>query len=154
MLETIINADIETCFDLARSIDLHSLSTAQTREKAVAGRTSGLIGADETVTWQATHFGIRQQLTSKITAFHHPFHFRDEQLRGAFRFIKHDHYFSRIEGGTLMKDVFCFQSPLGILGRMVDAMVMKRYLTRFLSKRNQIIKAVAESGKDRNSFLL
>lgn len=145
-LETRISADMETCFDLSRSIDLHCLSTAQTRERAIAGRTSGLIGADEIVTWQATHFGIRQQLTSKITAYDRPFHFRDEQLKGAFRFIKHDHYFSSIEGGTLVKDVFCFQSPLGILGRVVDAVIMKRYLTRFLIKRNNMIKNVAESG--------
>lgn len=75
-LETFINADIETCFDLSRSIDLHSLSTAQTKEKAIKGRTSGLIGAGETVTWQATHFGVHQQLTSKITAYARPFHFR------------------------------------------------------------------------------
>ncbi|MCD2424638.1 SRPBCC family protein [Niabella pedocola] len=152
-LETYIHADIETCFDLSRSIDLHSFSTAQTGERAIAGRTSGLIGADETVTWQATHFGIRQRLTSKITAYNRPFHFRDEQLCGAFRFIKHDHYFSSMEGCTLMKDVFCFQSPMGILGRMVDAVVMKRYLTRFLTKRNGFIKTIAESPEDRARFL-
>ncbi|MBO9593791.1 MAG: SRPBCC family protein [Niabella sp.] len=145
-LETYIHTDIETCFDLSRSIDLHSFSTAQTREKAIAGKTSGLIGADETVTWQATHFGVRQRLTSKITAYNRPFHFRDEQLRGAFRFIKHDHYFSNIEDGTLMTDIFCFQSPLGLLGRIVDAVVMKHYLARFLAKRNDMIKNIAESG--------
>ncbi|WP_040680388.1 SRPBCC family protein [Niabella aurantiaca] len=127
-LRTYIGADIETCFDLARSIDLHSFSTAQTKEKAIAGKTTGLIGEGETVTWQATHFGVRQKLTSKITVYQRPFHFRDEQVRGAFKFIKHDHYFSSIEGGTLMKDLFCFQSPLGLLGRLVDAMIMKRYL--------------------------
>jgi len=145
-LETCICADTETCFDLSRSIDLHSFSTVQTRERAIAGKTSGLIGADETVTWQATHFGIRQKLTSKITAYDRPFHFRDEQLKGAFQFIKHDHYFSTIADGTLMRDVFRFQSPLGILGRVVDVVIMKRYLTRFLIKRNNIIKNVAESG--------
>ncbi|MBZ4189604.1 SRPBCC family protein [Niabella beijingensis] len=144
-LETIIHAAAETCFDLSRSIDLHSLSTAQTNEKAVGGRTSGLIGAGETVTWQATHFGVRQKLTSKITAYNRPVHFRDEQLQGAFRFIKHDHYFHKVENGTLMKDVFCFQSPLGMLGRLVDAVIMKRYLTRFLTERNKVIKVVAES---------
>ncbi|MFX8875810.1 hypothetical protein ABTM97_19785, partial [Acinetobacter baumannii] len=77
--------DIEKCFDLARSIDLHQISTAETNEKAIAGKTNGLINLNETVTWEATHFGIRQKLTSKITKFDRPYHFRDEQVKGAFK---------------------------------------------------------------------
>ena len=92
-LETIIDAPIELCFDLSTSIDLHKLSTGKTNEQAIAGRTSGLIQLNETVTWQATHFGIRQKLTSKITAYERPFHFRDEMLKGTFKSICHDHYF-------------------------------------------------------------
>ncbi len=42
-LSTGIRAPIERVFDLARSIDAHVASTGQTRERAVAGRTSGLI---------------------------------------------------------------------------------------------------------------
>tara|TARA_Y100000385_G_scaffold50965_1_gene47775 strand:+ start:2192 stop:2338 length:147 start_codon:yes stop_codon:yes gene_type:complete len=42
-IETIINAPIDRVFDLARSIDLHTLSTKETNEKAVAGKTSGFI---------------------------------------------------------------------------------------------------------------
>ena len=38
-----IKASIEIVFDLSRSIDLHILSTEQTNEKAIAGKTSGLI---------------------------------------------------------------------------------------------------------------
>ena len=37
-LETKINSDIETCFDLSRSIDLHQISTAGTNERAISGR--------------------------------------------------------------------------------------------------------------------
>ena len=64
-LTTIIDAPIERCFDLARSIDLHKLSTAGTDEEAIAGVMSGLIGKNEQVTWKAKHFGITQKLTSK-----------------------------------------------------------------------------------------
>ncbi|SDD81352.1 SRPBCC family protein [Niabella drilacis] len=160
-LETLVSADPETCFDLSRSIDLHRFSTVQTGERAIAGKTSGLIEAGETVTWQARHFGVRQKLTSKITAYQRPVHFRDEQQRGAFRFMKHDHYFSAVEAGTLIKDVFEFQSPLGVLGRLTDAIIMRRYLTRFLTKRNRVIKDIAESGMgaclvaaERNPYIL
>jgi len=42
-LETRIQAPMEVCFDLCRSIDLHKISTSHTREEAVGGVVSGLI---------------------------------------------------------------------------------------------------------------
>ena len=49
-LETKIRASKEIVFDLSRSIDLHKLSTSQTNEEAIAGKTEGLIGLNEWVT--------------------------------------------------------------------------------------------------------
>src|SRR5579863_1258025 len=117
-LTTIINAPVEKVFDLARDIDLHMESTKQTGEKAIAGKTSGLIGQGETVTWRAKHFGIWQTLTSKITEFDQPNFFADEMVKGAFKSFRHEHHFSSADGRALMKDVFVFESPLGILGRI------------------------------------
>jgi len=74
-LQTIIKSSIEICFDLSRSIDLHKISTAATKEKAIDGTTRGLINLNEFVTWRAIYFGISQQLTSKITQYNRPFHF-------------------------------------------------------------------------------
>lgn len=143
-IETIIEADIETCFNLARSIDFHSLTTSKTKEKVVAGRLSGLIELNETVTWQAIHFGVKQKLTSKITALEYPFHFRDEQLKGAFKCIYHDHYFETKGTQTIMKDTFRFESPLGILGKVFNKVLLTNYMKRFLMERNQMIKEYAE----------
>src|ERR1700688_3914049 len=107
LLETRIEAPIELCFDLARDIEHHMRSTKRTREVAIAGVTKGLIKFGEEVTWEATHFGIRQRLTVRITAFDRPNHFRDSQIRGAFRRFDHDHYFeATANGATLMRDVF------------------------------------------------
>lgn len=146
-IQTAIKSKIEICFDLSRSIDLHAISTSHTDEKAIAGRTSGLIGLGEHVTWQATHFFIRQELTSKISAFNRPFHFRDEQLKGIFKAIVHDHYFELKGEITVMKDVFEFQAPFGIVGSIFNNLVLKAYLTRLLLKRNAVIKDFAESEK-------
>ncbi|HTI59741.1 SRPBCC family protein [Mucilaginibacter sp.] len=143
-LTTIINAPIETCFDLARSIDVHIESTKQTGEQAVAGRTSGLIELGETVTWRAKHFGMWQTLTSEITDFDKPNFFADELVKGAFKSFRHEHYFLARNGQTLMKDVFIFESPYGILGRLFNRMVLTKYMTSLLIKRNGVIKAAAE----------
>lgn len=76
-LHTRIKADIQTCFDLARDIDFHQRSMEASNERAVAGKTSGLIELGESVTWEAKHFGIRQRLTSKITICDAPTYFVD-----------------------------------------------------------------------------
>jgi ligand-binding SRPBCC domain-containing protein len=123
------------------------LTTSETQEKAVAGTTSGLIGFNETVTWEAKHFGIRQRLTSKITGFERPFLFRDEMLEGAFKMIKHEHVFKEEGGLTIMTDHFVFESPFGMAGKVFNFLILKRYLKNLLTKRNQLIKDYAESEK-------
>lgn len=144
-LTTFIAAPLERVFDLARSIDLHRVSMEHTREEVVAGRTSGLIGLGETVTWRARHLGVRQRLTVRITGYERPRWFRDEMVRGAFATMVHDHHFAPATGGTEMRDVFRFSAPLGPLGRLVEHLVLRGYMTRLLESRNAAIKRVAES---------
>jgi ligand-binding SRPBCC domain-containing protein len=143
-LQTLIKADIKTCFDLSRSIDLHLESTRQTGETAIAGRARGLIEMGDSVTWRAKHFGIWQTLTSKITLMQRPLLFVDEMQSGAFRSFRHEHHFVETDGDTLMTDVFTFQSPLGLLGAIANKLFLTRYMTNLLRQRNEVIKAHAE----------
>ncbi len=146
-LSTEINSSIEICFDLSRSIDLHQISTANTSEKAISGITNGLIDLNEHVTWEANHFGVRQQLTSKITAYQRPYHFVDEQVKGIFKSIHHSHEFKEINGKVIMTDVFNFSSPYGIFGRIFNLLILKAYLKNLLTHRNEVIKNYAETEK-------
>ena len=115
-------------------------------ERAVAGVTSGLLDLGDDVTWRARHFGVTQELASCVTAFNRPVHFRDEMVRGAFRRLIHDHYFDDIPGGTRMTDVLDFSAPWGLLGIVAERVVLSRHLRRFLERRGQILKRLAESG--------
>jgi ligand-binding SRPBCC domain-containing protein len=144
-LSTVICAPREQVFDLARSIDAHLASTGGTGERAVAGVTSGLIGLNEEVTWEARHLGVKQRLTVRITQFDRPAHFQDMMISGAFKRMKHDHGFLEHPGGTLMTDRFEFESPLGILGWFVDRVFLAGYMRRFIVKRNQVLKEMAET---------
>ena len=90
-LKTIIDAPQKVCFDLARSIDFHQISMPRSNEKAVDGRISGLIQKGEFVTWEATHFFVKQRLSSKITEMEEPNYFVDEMISGAFKSIRHKH---------------------------------------------------------------
>ena len=145
IITTIINAPIERCFDLSRSIDLHKTSTSNTNEEAVAGKTEGLIELGESVTWEATHFGLRQSLTSKITKMDRPSYFVDEMVQGAFRSFRHEHRFKEQEGRTIMIDHFSYRSPLGLLGVLADKLFLEQYMRNFLEERNMVIKQYAET---------
>jgi ligand-binding SRPBCC domain-containing protein len=141
----VVAAPPERVFDLARSIDLHVVTALGTDEQAVSGRTTGLIELDEEVTWEARHLGVRQRLTSKITAFDRPRHFRDEMVRGAFASFEHDHYFEPHQEGTMMREVFAYRSPLGVLGRVADVLFLEAYMRRFLTTRADVLKQFAEN---------
>jgi ligand-binding SRPBCC domain-containing protein len=148
-LSTRIDAPIECCFDLSRSIDLHIASTDGTGGRAIAGVTSGLIGPGQEVTWSGRHFGFVIRHTSRITAYEFPCYFQDSMLRGAFHSYCHDHYFATCNGGTLMKDVVRFSAPYGLLGRIVERLAVERHMRRLLERRNLHIKHTAESGQYR-----
>ena len=148
-LTAAVAAPREVVFDLARSVDLHTQSLGHTGERAVAGRTTGLMELGEFVTWEAKHFGVKQRLTSRITAFERPRFFRDSMTAGAFRRFDHDHLFEvdpADAGRTLMRDRFDWTSPLGPLGRLADRLFLRAYLTRLLETRNAAIRSAAESG--------
>jgi ligand-binding SRPBCC domain-containing protein len=144
-LRTLIYAPKERVFDLARSIDAHQDTAEGTSERAVAGVTTGLLGPEEEVTWEACHFGVKQRLRIKMTKFSRPSHFQDVMLEGAFKHLSHDHLFEENDGKTTMSDGFEFSAPLGILGRIVEFLFLTRYMRRFLERRNVILKHTAES---------
>ena len=95
-LQTRIAAPPDRCFLLSLNIDLHKESTAQTSERAIAGVTHGIIGPNETVTWQGRHFGFMLTHETLISKYERPHHFQDIMLRGMFKSFKHDHTFDEL----------------------------------------------------------
>ncbi|WP_339315795.1 SRPBCC family protein [Paenibacillus sp. FSL R10-2734] len=141
-----ISAPIQLCFDLARDIEIHTKTVwIHTKEKAIMGVTSGLIGPGQSVTFEATHFLVRQKLTSKITDYNEPFLFVDEMQKGAFKRLKHLHEFKELGGKTLMTDTLHFEAPFGLLGRAVERIILEKYMKRFLEHRNNELKKLAEA---------
>ena len=126
-------------FDRARSIDAHTNSMARSREKAIAGTTTGLISLGQQVTWRAWHFGIPMRMTSRITEMEAPNYFVDQQIMGPFQRFRHVHEFSQDDGVTTMTDRIEFAAPLGPLGRIVEKLVLARYLKKLIETRNRYL---------------
>ncbi|WP_232541160.1 SRPBCC family protein [Spirosoma endbachense] len=126
---------------------MHQQSTEKTKERAVAGKTSGLIEKGNFVTWEAIHFGIKQRLTVSIVEMNYPYYFNDKMVKGAFKEMNHSHFFEFEQGKTLMRDEFTYQTPFGILGAIFDKLILRTYMEKFLIERNRILKNVAESNE-------
>jgi ligand-binding SRPBCC domain-containing protein len=138
-----IVAPIERVFNLARDVDVHCQTAAFSRERAVGGKTLGMLELGDAITFEGVHFGIRQRLTARIIEFDPPKRFVDEMVSGAFRSLRHVHQFEEVNGGTHMQDTITWESPLGVLGRVADLFVGP-HLRRFLKRRNDELKRIAE----------
>lgn len=142
--EIYIEAPVDVCFDLARNVDVHTETTGKTKERAIAGVTSGLMEKGDSVTWEATHLGVKQKLTAKIIAMDKPHSFSDTMVKGAFHSFTHTHKFIEKGTGTIMKDQFVYRSPLGILGKLADRLFLESYMNRFIAERATELKKIAE----------
>lgn len=144
-LTTFIAAPQERVFDLSRSVALHKASMKHHEERIIDGTMSGLMNLNDTVTWTAKHFFKQRRLKIKIIGFQRPEYFIDEQEDGDFKMMKHEHYFKSIENGTILIDQFHFETPRGLIGRLLNKFYLEKYITQLLKERNKMIKEVAES---------
>ncbi|WP_378079209.1 SRPBCC family protein [Actinoplanes sichuanensis] len=146
-------------FDLKLDVDVHAASQHAAGETAATrdGRRQLTLG-DE-VTFQARHFGIRWRMTSRITAYQRPDEpadavgsprtsgrFVDEQVRGPFAMMRHEHLFEADGAGTRMTDRMSFAAPFGPLGAVVARLVLAPHLRRLLTRRAAHLDALVRAG--------
>jgi len=149
-LTTFIAAPLERVFDLARSIDLHKKSMAESGEQAVGGTTMGLMGVGDTVTWKAKHLMKTRIMKVRMTEMTKPVSFVDEMVEGDFKLFRHQHHFKQIDNGIFMIDIVDFETPYGKLGQLLNSLYLTKYLKTLLETRNDFIRKFAESSKWRD----
>src|SRR5690606_20329002 len=104
---------------------------------------SGIMQLNETTTWKARHLFKERVLQVKITGLQKPDFFIDEQVKGDFLMMKHEHYFKHAENGTIMIDQFRYEVK-GIFGKWINRIYLEKYIRKLLEERNAFIKNVAE----------
>jgi ligand-binding SRPBCC domain-containing protein len=142
-LETVLPLGSAEAFDLSRDVELHLDSLLSTGETVVAGRRSGLLEQGEHVAWRGRHFGIPLTLMSRLTQVERPTRFVDEEIAGPFRRLRHEHRFEPHSAGTRVIDDITFEAPFGSLGRLVERVVLERYMRDLICGRNAHLLAVA-----------
>lgn len=79
---------------------------------------------DYTIRW----LGLPMRWTSMITAYDAPHVFVDEQERGPYAYWHHRHDFFADSAGTVIADRVRYSLPLGPLGRIAQAVMVKPQL--------------------------
>ena len=145
--EISIHAPIQVCFDLARTVEVHAGKTLLTKQIAIEGITFGLMERGDFVTWETTHLGMKQKLTSQVIEMVKPYRFTDAMVRGAFHSFTHRHEFIERGTETIMIDTFSYKSPFGILGKVANHLFLEKYMSHFIARHAQKVKRVAEATK-------
>ena len=134
---TAVAAPPDQVFAVCLDVESHTRSMADSSERAVGGKTRGELALGDTVTFQARHLGLTWRLKARITSYDRPRSFVDEQESGPFKRWRHAHHFQPDgAGGTIMRDVIDFASPLGPIGGIVDRLLLSRYMPHLIRIRN------------------
>jgi uncharacterized protein YbjT (DUF2867 family)/ligand-binding SRPBCC domain-containing protein len=87
-------------------------------------------------------FGIPIRWRSKIESFDPPRSFVDRQVGGPYKRWEHRHTFTRVEGGTRIDDEVTYELPLGPLGDLAHAAVVRGQLREIFRHRARTIAAI------------
>lgn len=84
-------------------------------------------------------FGISMFWRTEIVEVQKPYRFIDTQLKGPYRLWEHTHIFTEKENGVLMQDVVKYQLPLGPLGVLANALLVRKKLDSLFAFRKAAI---------------
>jgi ligand-binding SRPBCC domain-containing protein len=87
----------------------------------------------------------------RITEFGWNSHFRDEQVRGPFAALRHRHGFAAEardgEEGTLVTDEIEYELPGGVLGRIAEPLVRRRFERVFAYRQVRLPEVLAAASR-------
>jgi hypothetical protein len=86
--------------------------------------------------------GIPLQWLTEIERWNPPYEFIDDQAKGPYKFWRHTHRFSEVDGGTLIVDIVEYALPFGLMGRLVHRLQVARDLSRIFDYRAQRVQAL------------
>jgi ligand-binding SRPBCC domain-containing protein len=96
-----------------------------------------LLSAGATFDARLSWLGIPLSWRTFVREYDPPFRFLDVQVRGPYARWEHRHIFLAEAGGTTVEDRIVYRLPLGPLGRLAHALVVRRELDALWRYRRQ-----------------
>ena len=108
--------------------------------------TMGVPGLGYEVVLKVRQFGLfTMRWRVRITEYEPPTLMSDEQVSGPFAYWKQTRRLREVEGGTELTDIVEYRAPFGVLGRIANALVIRRQVLDMFTYRQQTTKQILES---------
>lgn len=112
----------------------------------VSIETMGKPGLGYEVVLKVRQFGIfTMRWKVRITEYVPPTLMSDEQVSGPFAYWKQTRRLREVDGGTELRDIVEYRPPFGILGRIANALVIRRQVLEMFAYRQATTKRLLES---------
>ncbi len=113
----------------------------------VVGRRPASIGAGTLIDYRLRLHGIPVRWRTRIEVWEPGRRFVDVQVSGPYRLWHHTHSFEPDgRGGTVIRDVVRYALPLGPLGALAHALVVRRDLERIFDFRRDAVERLLGPG--------
>ena len=86
--------------------------------------------------------GFRTSWVTEITHVNAPHFFVDEQRKGPYVMWHHQHHFEAVEGGVMMTDIVNYEAPLGVLGDMMNKLVIQKKIKSIFDYRTKKLESL------------
>jgi ligand-binding SRPBCC domain-containing protein len=84
--------------------------------------------------------GLKMDWCTEITHVDDKKYFVDEQRFGPYSMWHHQHHFKVVEGGVEMIDIIDYAIPMGVLGRLMNSILISSEIENIFSFREKKIK--------------
>jgi len=112
----------------------------------VSIETMGKPGLGYEVVLKVRQFGIfTMRWKVRITEYVPPTLMSDEQVSGPFAYWKQTRRLREVDGGTELTDIVEYRPPFGVLGRIANALVIRRQVLELFAYRQATTKRLLES---------
>ncbi len=84
--------------------------------------------------------GIKSYWVTEITKVKENEYFIDEQRFGPYKMWHHEHFIEETKYGVIMKDLISYKIPFGLIGRLVNPIIVQKQLKKIFDYREEKLK--------------
>ncbi|MCC9071476.1 SRPBCC family protein [Flavobacterium sp. F-65] len=136
-----INASLEECWTFFSNPKNLQVITPKSMGFEVTDYDNKLMYPGQIIQYKITPLlGIKLNWMTEITIVKENNYFIDEQRFGPYTLWHHKHFFEATANGTKMTDVVHYALPLGFIGRIMNALIVKNELKMIFGYRHKKIE--------------
>ncbi|MBF7090362.1 SRPBCC family protein [Flavobacterium sp. ALJ2] len=138
-----INASLEECWAFFSNPKNLQVITPKSMGFEVTDYDDKLMYAGQIIQYKITPLlGIKLSWMTEITVVKENSYFIDEQRFGPYTLWHHKHFFEATSNGTQMTDIVHYALPLGFIGRIMNALVVRNELKTIFEYRHKKVEEI------------